>query len=445
MLALLQCMQFEVDYLESACFIAMPPTEYWDKAKGKSVSSEDADSGAPKAIFPHYYPAHPALPFSGRKPTWAEAHAFATGADPAAADPHLRSLVDIVPIPWSASDDDEGRPAYLLGGAYTRAAGEDMWTALAGFEEWMREQTDRQANLKAAGSGAGDAADAASAAAAGAGAVAPKPDSLPRLSPRGWLQLPMIGLGFFAQWMGRRNIAPLLMPRLLDGLRWALEQGPPAHTSDSADAANPTGAAGAAAVGGAGAGELDAAATAAADPLGSSGAPLSGSVSGRARAPWRHLSVLELCDFSATKTFTLAPPGSREGQEALVGGVRVLHSVRRGLLDFTGLDADPASVSAAAAAMAGTKSADGAGAAGGVSAGGDAAAELELEAAPVGAFTPGVVNAGDCFAFPGNERGYGSVEAMLGENTSLRRNQVYLYNPWLLHEGNHVTLTSPLA
>lgn len=411
-------MQFEVDYLEGACFIVTPPAEVWDKTKGKAVSSEDADLGTLKAIFPHYYPVHPALPFSGRKPTWAEAHAFATGAAPAAADPHVRSLVDIAPIPWSASDDDEGRPAYLLGGAYKRAAGEDMWTALAGFELWMREQTGRQA----AGSDA--TAGGAVAEPAAAAPAALTPSSLPRLSPRGWLQLPMIGLGFFAQWRGRRNIAPLLMPRLLEGLRWALEQGPPAHTSAAAGTGELAGATVAAAAGGAGAGTA-AAVTAAADSSGASGC-----------APWRHLSVLELCDFSSTKTFTLAPAGAGEGQEAVVGGVRVLHSVRRGLLDFTALDADADPTSAAAADATTT-----AGAAGSAA----ASKAAEVEAAPIGAYTPGVVNAGDCFAFPGNERGYGSVEAMLGENTSLRRNQVYLYNPWLLHEGSHVALRSPLA
>lgn len=378
------------------------------------MSSEDPDSGAPAAIFPQYYPVHPALPFSGRKPTWAEAHAFATAAAraekapgaataasapaaaavaaaaSAAADPHVRSLVDIIPIPWSASDDDEGRPAYLLGGAYKRAAGEDMWTALAGFEAWMAEHTQPQ----------GETATPAS-------SVAPRL----RLSPRGWLQLPMIGLGFFAQWRGRRNIADLLMPRLLEGLRWALEKGPaPAPASTPAvTLAHEAGAAAhqAVAVGGAGASEEGA--SAAFGP-----------------AAWRHLSVLELCDFSRSKTFTLTAPGSPEGTETHVAGVRVLHSVKRGLLDFTGLDADPASRDTASATAA-------------------ASSEALAEAEAVGAYTPGMVNAGDCFAFPGNERGYGSVEAMLGENTSLRRNQVYLFNPWILDSACHVALHSPLA
>lgn len=58
-----------------------------------------------------------------------------------------------------------------------------------------------------------------------------------------------------------------------------------------------------------------------------------------------------------------------------------------------------------------------------------------------------IVNAGDVFSLPGNEFGYGSVDAMVGNNTTLRITQSYLTNQTLLaHEGTHFHETiSPLA
>lgn len=40
----------------------------------------------------------------------------------------------------------------------------------------------------------------------------------------------------------------------------------------------------------------------------------------------------------------------------------------------------------------------------------------------------GVLNPGDCFACARNELGYGSVEAMIGHNTTVRRTQYYIWN-----------------
>lgn len=46
----------------------------------------------------------------------------------------------------------------------------------------------------------------------------------------------------------------------------------------------------------------------------------------------------------------------------------------------------------------------------------------------------GVLNPGDCFACVGNELGYGSVEAMIGNNTTVRRTQCYIWNEEVLDE-----------
>ena len=335
--------QFEVRYLEASDFIVEPPGDgevlRADGSTGGNGVSEAAGLGRAD-LFPHYYPVHPDLPFSGRKPTWAEADAFVKAA---AVPAELRSEVDIVPIPHTEPDDEHGRPTYLYGGAYRRCVAEDAWLALSAFEAFLADHGSIGAS----------------------GGAAPPHPQLP--TPRGWLQFGMVGMGFFAEWLGRRNISDLLLPRFVGSIRWALEQGPPPP---------PT---------------AEAASASAADAT--------------ARRPWRHLATLEMCDFSSRGTFHLGDPSS------LVNGVHVVHGLRRGLLDAVAMDA----ANAAAAADAAT--------------------------AP---YTLGFVNAGDAFAWVGNEHGYCSVEAMLGENTSMRRGQVYLYNPWLLDDRAHVPLRSPL-
>lgn len=51
-----------------------------------------------------------------------------------------------------------------------------------------------------------------------------------------------------------------------------------------------------------------------------------------------------------------------------------------------------------------------------------------------------VINPSDAFSYVGNEFGYGSVEAMIGNNSSLRFNQVIHTNPNLLNPKHHVAI-----
>lgn len=52
-----------------------------------------------------------------------------------------------------------------------------------------------------------------------------------------------------------------------------------------------------------------------------------------------------------------------------------------------------------------------------------------------------VINPSDAFAYAGNEWGYGSVEAMIGLNSSLRLDQVSHANPMLLDPNHYVGIT----
>eukprot|EP01029_Cantina_marsupialis_P013405 TRINITY_DN2965_c0_g6_i1.p1 TRINITY_DN2965_c0_g6~~TRINITY_DN2965_c0_g6_i1.p1 ORF type:complete len:489 (+),score=145.46 TRINITY_DN2965_c0_g6_i1:178-1467(+) len=52
----------------------------------------------------------------------------------------------------------------------------------------------------------------------------------------------------------------------------------------------------------------------------------------------------------------------------------------------------------------------------------------------------GVLNAGDCFCIPGNERGYSSVEAMIGNNTDMRWTQAYFANSALFDLKNYISV-----
>ncbi len=63
---------------------------------------------------------------------------------------------------------------------------------------------------------------------------------------------------------------------------------------------------------------------------------------------------------------------------------------------------------------------------------------LHFSEEEISEFYPVVLNPTDSNAFPGNEEGFDSVEAMIGNNTSLRHDQVYLMNPNLLRTENHV-------
>ncbi|KTD76534.1 type IV secretion protein Dot [Legionella waltersii] len=63
---------------------------------------------------------------------------------------------------------------------------------------------------------------------------------------------------------------------------------------------------------------------------------------------------------------------------------------------------------------------------------------LEFTEQEIEEFTPCLVNPSDVFALTGNEWGYGSVEAMIGLNSSLRMDQVHHTNPRILEPENHV-------
>lgn len=55
----------------------------------------------------------------------------------------------------------------------------------------------------------------------------------------------------------------------------------------------------------------------------------------------------------------------------------------------------------------------------------------------------GVVNPSDVFSYKGNEFSYDSVEALLGNNTDLRYNQVLIFNPALEKRDRHQIVTRP--
>jgi hypothetical protein len=52
----------------------------------------------------------------------------------------------------------------------------------------------------------------------------------------------------------------------------------------------------------------------------------------------------------------------------------------------------------------------------------------------------GLLNPGDVFAIPGNERGYQSVESMIGNNSDLRLVQSYVFNKNLLNSKNYISV-----
>jgi hypothetical protein len=65
---------------------------------------------------------------------------------------------------------------------------------------------------------------------------------------------------------------------------------------------------------------------------------------------------------------------------------------------------------------------------------------LEFSEEELAEFTPCLINPSDVFALTGNEWGYGSVEAMIGLNSSLRMDQVHHTNPRILDPESHVAV-----
>ena len=52
----------------------------------------------------------------------------------------------------------------------------------------------------------------------------------------------------------------------------------------------------------------------------------------------------------------------------------------------------------------------------------------------------GILNPGDCFACVGNELGYSSVESMIGNNSTIRTTQCYIWNECILDERNYISV-----
>jgi hypothetical protein len=63
---------------------------------------------------------------------------------------------------------------------------------------------------------------------------------------------------------------------------------------------------------------------------------------------------------------------------------------------------------------------------------------LELRSEQLIAHHVGILAPADSFSLPGNEEGYTSLSAMMGNNTSLRLHQCFHYNPHILAAHNYV-------
>lgn len=63
---------------------------------------------------------------------------------------------------------------------------------------------------------------------------------------------------------------------------------------------------------------------------------------------------------------------------------------------------------------------------------------LKFSEADLDQYFPAAINPSDAFSYTGNEWGFGSVESMMGNVSSLRFDQVHLTNPLLLDPEHHV-------
>jgi len=68
---------------------------------------------------------------------------------------------------------------------------------------------------------------------------------------------------------------------------------------------------------------------------------------------------------------------------------------------------------------------------------------LDIPAEYTDKYYVGITNPSDSFSMIGNEFGYDSVEAMLGNNTSLRLNQVYHWNGHMVETDNYIGVDLP--
>ncbi|HCU5990184.1 TPA: type IV secretion protein Dot [Legionella pneumophila] len=63
---------------------------------------------------------------------------------------------------------------------------------------------------------------------------------------------------------------------------------------------------------------------------------------------------------------------------------------------------------------------------------------LQFREEEIEKYLPAVINPSDAFALTGNEWGYASVESMIGNNSSIRFDQVHHMNPLILDPSHHV-------
>lgn len=65
---------------------------------------------------------------------------------------------------------------------------------------------------------------------------------------------------------------------------------------------------------------------------------------------------------------------------------------------------------------------------------------LKFTEAELDRFFPAAINPSDAFSYTGNEWGFGSVESMIGNVSSLRFDQVHITNPLLLKPEHHISV-----
>ena len=106
---------------------------------------------------------------------------------------------------------------------------------------------------------------------------------------------------------------------------------------------------------------------------------------------YQSIAVIEFCDFSKTGAFA---PTQKE-----ISSVELIHGPRADILDFS--------------------------------------SEVKEE------MVMGLLNPSDCFACIGNETQYLSVESMIGDNTTIRSTQCYIWNEQCLNEEKYIAVGDP--
>lgn len=60
-------------------------------------------------------------------------------------------------------------------------------------------------------------------------------------------------------------------------------------------------------------------------------------------------------------------------------------------------------------------------------------------------FRNAVAIGGSCFAMPGNQRDYSTLESMVANNTTMRRDGSWVFNPFLLDPRNYIPIVRPVV